>query len=89
MKQTGLAVPQYAQDANECYPSGVNPGNRWFWAGEGWAGQYAPYAKSAALALRGRPLCPLALSSAARICQATAAADFPAHRPPASSGKSR
>ncbi len=48
-KQLGLALLQYAQDQDERYPNGVNPGNHWFWSGEGWAGQCAPYVKSAAL----------------------------------------
>ena len=49
LKQLGLALMQYTQDQGERYPNGVNPGNHWFWSGEGWAGQCAPYFRSAAL----------------------------------------
>ena len=43
-KQMGLAVMEYVQDYDECYPCGINdPGS----AGGGWAGQIFPYVKSA------------------------------------------
>ncbi|MGI4789780.1 MAG: DUF1559 domain-containing protein [Janthinobacterium lividum] len=40
MKQLGLALIQYTQDADNVYPSGVNA------AGNGWAEQLYPYIKS-------------------------------------------
>jgi prepilin-type processing-associated H-X9-DG protein len=40
LKQLGLALIQYTQDADEKYPPGVNA------AGNGWAGQIYPYTKS-------------------------------------------
>jgi len=51
LSQLGLALLQYAQDQDERLPGGVLPvGSPFFWAGEGWAGQCAPYTRSAALA---------------------------------------
>ena len=50
LNQLGLALLQYAQDQDERLPNGVLPaGAKFFWAGEGWAGQCSPYTKSAAL----------------------------------------
>ncbi len=40
LKQLGLALIQYEQDADENFPSGVNAG------GNGWAGQLYPFTKS-------------------------------------------
>jgi len=40
MKQLGLAMTQYSQDADENFPSGANA------AGNGWAGELYPFVKS-------------------------------------------
>ena len=45
-RQIGMAILQYVQDNDECFPNGINPTPGWFWAGEGWAGQLSSYVKS-------------------------------------------
>jgi prepilin-type N-terminal cleavage/methylation domain-containing protein/prepilin-type processing-associated H-X9-DG protein len=47
-KQLGLAVLQYVQDFDECFPDGqfAQSGNNYYSTGFGWAGDVYPYMKS-------------------------------------------
>ena len=51
MKQLGLAVIQYQQDADEQFPSGVGQvsGTNTIYTGAGWAGEVYPFVKSVAV----------------------------------------
>jgi prepilin-type processing-associated H-X9-DG protein len=46
-RQIGLAILQYVQDNNDTFPNGIRQdGSKFYWPGEGWAGQCRPYLPS-------------------------------------------
>src|SRR5580700_7005549 len=51
VRQLGLAVMEYVQDSDDCYPNGVQKSTHGrIWQGEGWVGQCETYMNSVALA---------------------------------------